>query len=282
MRELDFCDNVYISPKRSVSFVARVMPSLHFWIRFVGIVLHSGFLARRGKYDSVAWQASSGEVFTYVENVGIDIRIEGIEHLRELEGPCVIIGNHMSLLETVLMPAIVLPTRSMTFVVKESLTRYPVFKDVIDVCKPVAISRTNPREDLKKVLDEGAKHLAAGTSVMIFPQATRSHIFDPRQMSTIGVKLAKKAGVPIVPLALKTDALKNGRILKDIGPLDTSIPIRFAFGTPFPVDGKGGQEHDWVVSFIGGKLQECGGGNYSSSSLSTRSGSSEKSSSSSS
>lgn len=251
MKELQFQNGLYITKERSISLLARLMPSFHFWVRLVGVVLRSGSLARKGKYDEAAWQASSREIYDFVEDVGGRIRISGMENLENLDGPCVIVANHMSFLETVLLPGMILRSHEMTFVIKESLLDYPVFKDVIQVCSPIAVTRTNPRQDLKKVLTEGTKRLKEGVSVAVFPQSTRSHIFDPGQMSSIGVKLAKKADVPIIPLALKTDALKNGTIIKDIGKLDTSIPVHFAFGEPIRVEGKGAEEQRRITDYIG-------------------------------
>lgn len=251
MEELQFHNGLYVTKERSLSIFARYMPSLHFWVRLVGVVMRSGSLARKGKYDEAAWASSSREVYDFVEDVGGRIQISGIENLENLDGPCVIVANHMSFLETVLLPGMVLRSHKMTFVIKDGLLKYPIFKDVIQVCSPIAVTRTNPRQDLKKVLTEGTKRLKEGVSIAVFPQSTRSHIFNPEQMSSIGVKLAKKADVPIVPLALKTDALKNGTIVKDIGRLDTSIPIHFSFGEPLHVEGKGNEEQERITDYIG-------------------------------
>ncbi len=256
MNQLCFIDNQYATTPRKLSLVARYLPSLHFYTRFISIVFRCSAMARRGEYGAAEWSDSSGEVLGYLEDIGVRVQISGIEHVREIEGPCVIIGNHMSFIETLLLPVIVLPFRPMTFVVKQSLLEYPVFKHVMRSCDPVAISRTNPRQDLKVVLEEGEKRLSNGISVIVFPQSTRSHSFDPKQMSSIGVKLAKKAQVPIVPLALKTDALQNGKYIKDFGEIDRTIPVQFAFGEPFHVTGKGAEEQERITAFIGRKLQQ--------------------------
>ena len=66
----------------------------------------------------------------------------------------------------------------------------------------------------------------------------RTVTFDPEQFNTIGVKLAQKAKVPIIPLALKTNAWGNGKVLKDFGCIDTSKTVHFAFGEPIEVQAK--------------------------------------------
>ena len=68
------------------------------------------------------------------------------------------------------------------------------------------------------------------------------------------VKLAKKAGVPVVPVALKTDAWGNGKRLKDFGRIDPLKKVYFSFGEPFEVKGKGTEEHQQIIDFIQGNL----------------------------
>lgn len=182
--------------------------------------------------------------------------VEGIQHLEGLDGPCVIVGNHMSMLETVVLPIIVQPIRDVTFVVKQSLLEYPIFCHVMRSRDPVAVSRVNPREDLKAVLDGGAERLQRGISIIIFPQTSRTPGFDPSQFNSIGVKLAQRAKVPLVPLALRTDAWQNGWPLKDFGRINVNRRAFFAFGRPLKVQGRGTEEHQQIIEFIQGRLKE--------------------------
>ncbi len=213
-------------------------------------------MCKKGLYNRGEWCSSSLRIFRMLEKTGAQIEITGIEHLEQVGGPCVIIGNHMSLLETVILPTIVQSVRDVTFVVKQSLLDYPVFKHVMRFCDPVAVSRTNPREDFKAVMTGGQARLQEGVSIIVFPQTTRTVTFDPEQFNTIGVKLAQKAKVPIIPMALKTDAWGNGKVLKDFGRLDIRKTIHFAFGEPIHVQGRGSDEHQQVMDFIQQKQDE--------------------------
>ncbi len=211
-------------------------------------------MAKRGDYDAQDWVASSHDVLRELEKIGVQIEITGIEHVREHNRSAVIIGNHMSMMETFLLPVIIQPLMDVTYVVKESLLHYPVFKYVMRSRNPVAVGRTNPRKDLKTVMTQGVERLGSGISVIVFPQTTRAQTFDPKQMSSIGVKLAKKADVSVIPLALKTDAWQNGKMFKDFGRIDRSITARFAFGKPLKVSGRGNEEHQAVNDFIAEKM----------------------------
>ena len=72
------------------------------------------------------------------------------------------------------------------------------------------------------------------------------------------MKLAKRADVPIIPVALKTDFQQPGRLCKDFGPVDRSKTIRFEFGGPITVTGNGKETHKEIVQFIVTRLRQWG------------------------
>ncbi len=256
MKLLNYSNETYLTGPRTISLPARIAPSLFFYWRFFGIVYTASRKAKRGVYDDAEWYNSSFQVVDCLERIGIRFQVTGIEHFQKVEGPCVVIGNHMSMMETVVLPIIIGSVKRLTFVIKESLLAYPVFKHIMRSRDPIAVSRTNPRQDLVKVMELGMERLEGGVSIIVFPQTTRAATFDPAQMSSIGVKLAKKAGVPIMPLALKTSAWKNGKIIKDLGKIDVPNDVHFAFDAPLTVQGKGTEEHQRIVDFIQNKLRE--------------------------
>jgi 1-acyl-sn-glycerol-3-phosphate acyltransferase len=201
---------------------------------------------------------SSFEVFNALEAAGVGFEITGVENFRQLEGPCVFIGNHMSILETFILPAIIEPYKDTTFVVKKSLIDYPVFRYVMRSREPVVVGREDPREDLKTVFEEGSRILASGRSIVVFPQKTRASVFIPEEFNTIGEKLAKKANVPIIPIALKTDAWNNGNLLKDFGRIDPAKKVYFHFGEPLTVKIRGVEEHAEIIALIQAHLAKWG------------------------
>ena len=242
--------NNYKSPPVTLSIWRRQFSTFLFYLSFFFIVLKASITARKGRYTDEAWIKSSREVFEALEKNGVRIEVSGVENIKSVKGPVVIIGNHMSMMETLLLPAIIQPIKPITFVVKESLMNYPVFKHILRSRNPISLTRTNPRQDLKTIMTEGVDRINNAISIIVFPQTTRSHSFDPAQMSSIGVKLAKKAGATVVPLALKTDCWENGKRFKDFGRLNTAKTAHFAFGEPLNVAGKGDEEQDQINTFI--------------------------------
>ena len=133
----------------------------------------------------------------------------------------------MSTLETMIFPSIICSIKRVTFVVKESLVKHPLFKDVMLSRDPIVVGRSDPRKDLEAVMNGGADLLSKGISIVIFPQSTRSLEFRPEEFNSLGVKLAKKAGVPVVPVAIKTDFWGNGKYIKELGPIDGKKPVHY-------------------------------------------------------
>lgn len=262
MHEVLRVDSSYATAmtKKSPSGIVKIWPSLYFYSHFVGIVIKASRLAKAGRYDGEEWTQSSFEVLQLLERIGLQIEIRGLAEFTAFDGPCVIIGNHMSMMETLLLPVMVQPLKPVTFVIKESLLTYPVFRHVMRSRNPVAVTRTNPRRDLKTVLEEGSKRLEEGTSIIVFPQTTRTTAFDPAEMTSIGVKLAKKAEVPIVPLALRTDAWMNGKYLKDFGRINIGRKVYFAFAPALRVEGKGNEEHQRITECIAAQLSRWNAG----------------------
>ena len=254
--ELIFEGGAYNTAPEKDWALLRALPSFFFYCQDAVIVLKASWRAKRGRYDTAAWIASSRCIVRALESVGVKFEIAGVDNVRKLDTPCVFIANHMSILETFVLPGIIVPFRDTTFVVKRSLVEYPVFKHVMRSRDPVTVTRTNPREDLRAVLEGGEQRLKAGISIVVFPQTTRATVFDPMDFNSIGVKLAKKAGAPIVPIALKTDAWGNGRYLKDFGKIRPCAKVDFAFGKPLWVKDRGREEHEEIVRFITDKLQE--------------------------
>ena len=109
-------------------------------------------------------------------------------------------------------------------------------------------------------MEGGIERLQRGISIVVFPQTTRSLTFDPSQFNTIGVKLALRAKVPVVPIALKTDAWGNGKWFKDLGPIDPEKTVYIAFGEPIVVQGRGDQQHRQIINFIESSLSHWSGG----------------------
>ncbi|NCC23879.1 MAG: 1-acyl-sn-glycerol-3-phosphate acyltransferase [Deltaproteobacteria bacterium] len=244
----------YRTEKQTVPFPVQIWPTPFFYARVYGVVRRASALARAGRYKDPEWAASSGSIVDALESVGGTVSVDNLFAFRNAGGPCVVVANHMSTLETFLLAFFLCPFGPVTFVVKEALLDYPLFGPVMRSRDPIVVGRQNPRHDLQAVLEDGCDRLSQGISVIVFPQTTRSAVFDPARFNSIGVKLARKGSVPVVPLALKTDAWGTGRLIKDFGPIRPEIPTMFEFADPMPIKGPGKEEQARIVEFIATRL----------------------------
>ncbi len=245
----------YQTPVRRVFFLARWLPSLFYYPQFIYQILKYSRLAQQGKFGAQEWQQSSQRSTLALETVGVEFEITGVDKFASLAGPCVFVVNHMSTLETIALPGLIQPYKDCIFVLKRGMVEYPVFKHIMLARNPIVVDRENPREDLKVVLEEGCSSIARGRSVIVFPQTTRTLQFDPDQFNTIGIKLAKRANVPVVPIAVRTDAWGIGPKIKELGRIDPSKKVYIAFGEPISINGRGTDEHKQVIEFIQQKLK---------------------------
>ncbi len=245
----------YHTPAGKIGAVARRFPSAVFYLELLKIVRDAGKAARRGEYSDDDWIRSSRRTREALEAVGVRFSIEGTAAFIGLDSPAVFAGNHMSVLETFVLPSIIQPHRPVTFVVKKELLDYPAFGPVLAGRRPIVVSRQDPRKDLETVLREGEQRLREGTSVIVFPQNTRTPDFNPARFNSLGVKLARRAGVPVVPFALRTDAWGTGKWLKDFGRISPGLPVRISFGEAIRVEGNGREGQARLVKFILERLQ---------------------------
>jgi len=230
----------------------------YFYSRYLKNLLRYRKEVLSGKYDNEAWVKSAYETLELVEDCGGRFEISGLDNLKTIKRPVVFVSNHMSTLETHILPLLIEPYLDVTFIVKESLIKTPIFGHILQSREPIAISRENPRADLIKVFTEGKKVLDGGRSIILFPQSFRSAEFKEEDFNTLGVKLAVKAGVSVVPVALKTDLWSNGKILKEFGSLKRERIAHFAIGKEISITGNRKEIHAEVIDFIKNKLDSWG------------------------
>jgi 1-acyl-sn-glycerol-3-phosphate acyltransferase len=226
----------------------------YFVLEYIKVVLRCRKVALSGTYDTAAWAASSMDIFKIIEDCGGKFHITGMENIHRYREPMVFIGNHMSTLETMILPVLIAPSKEVTFVVKEPLVNHFFFGPIMRARNPIVVSRTDSRADFTTVMEKGQELLANGTSVIIFPQSTRRIDLIPSEFNSLGVKLARAARVQVVPVALKTTFWGNGKLMSHLGPIHRADPIHIEFGTPFPIKGNGREENQQIISFIDSRL----------------------------
>lgn len=198
-----------------------------------------------------------------VERLGMNVSIEGFLQREAHHGPVMYLCNHMSSVETILLPPLLLAYGPLSYVAKASLAHLPFLEKAAERTGMIPIGRKSPREDLVNMLRIGTERIRNGESFLIFPQGTRSPVFSRHQYSSIGAKLAEKAGCPIVPIAVDTRCQPTRttgvfrKVFKDFGTVDPSLDIRCACGPVIPC-GKSKEMHEAAFDWMAGKLESWG------------------------
>ena len=102
------------------------------------------------------------------------------------------------------------------------------------------------------MLTGGVERLKRGISMVVFPQGTRTTDYDEAKFNSIAIKIAKRAGVPVVPIAMRTDAWgSDGWKVRDFGKIRPQCPVHFEFGEPMEIEGNGRDNQARLAAFIG-------------------------------
>ena len=127
---------------------------------------------------------------------GVRYTISGIENLPARA--CVVVSNHQSSWETIFL-ATLFP--QLSILLKRELLRIPLFGWALALTRPIAIDRASPRAALKQMVETGARRLASGCSVLVFPEGTRVSAGQAIRFSRGAAQLAIQCGVDLVCVA---------------------------------------------------------------------------------
>jgi 1-acyl-sn-glycerol-3-phosphate acyltransferase len=175
---------------------------------------------------------------------GLSIPLE-VEQEQELDPdrPFLFMSSHRSVFDIF---ALFLATRhSLRMVAKRELFFIPVFGWALWMCGFIPIDRSN-RESAIRSLQEAARKVREGISVLVFPEGTRGPGDGLLPFKKGGFVLALEAGVPVVPIAI----LGSERIMPK-GSLEVGRGrIQVRMGRPIPTAGRGSRDRDHLMGEV--------------------------------
>lgn len=124
-----------------------------------------------------------------------------------VDGPVVLVANHPSLLD---VTAIIARMPHVCCVVKSSLIYSPLVGRLLRACGHVAAGDGSLMGGMG-VLDTVRARLAEGFPVLVFPEGTRSPHAGMHRFRRGAFEIAKRAGVPVMPLFLRCDPPALGK-----------------------------------------------------------------------
>ena len=158
---------------------------------------------------------------------GLDFEIEGADNLQR-ERPAIFVFNHQSLLDSMVLAHLL--REDVVALCKEEMAATPVLGPLLRQADTIFVKRDE--QDQRQVLQSAMQVLHSGRSLVIAPEGTRSTLGDVQPFKHGAFFLARKAGVPIVPIVLHNvkDALPKG------GWLIRPATIRVSVLAPIPAD----------------------------------------------
>jgi len=129
----------------------------------------------------------------------VRLSVRGAERIRR-GGPYLFLSNHQSQFD-ILAVVLALPIQ-FRILAKKELFYIPIFGWVLKLAGFVGIDRGN-REKAIRSLQEAARRLRAGTSLLVYAEGTRSPDGALLPFKKGGFMLAIEAGVPVVPITIQ-------------------------------------------------------------------------------
>ena len=124
--------------------------------------------------------------------------IEGTPPADIGRSPYVVVANHESQADPFLLSWLPFDMR---WVAKEELFKPPLTGWAMRFGGDIALRR-GARDSVREMMDECERALAAGISIMMFPEGTRSKDGDLLPFKDGAFALALRAGVPVLPIAI--------------------------------------------------------------------------------
>jgi 1-acyl-sn-glycerol-3-phosphate acyltransferase len=210
-------------PSRLISrllWPAYALYGIYAWVLFlvlamlavVGVLILPNLRARRAL---TGWVARS-----ILRLAGMPLAVKGLSNLPD--GPCVVVANHCSYLDGVVMKA-ALPAR-FAFVIKREMDRVPVAGVLLRGIGSEFVERFDRHKgasDARRVLRTASK----GQSLVFFPEGTFANSRGLLKFHTGAFAIAARAQSPVVPCVIRGTrvALPGSRILPRPARLEVEI-----------------------------------------------------------
>ena len=179
---------------------------------------------------------------------GVKVRVDGLKNI-DPDQAYVFAANHQSQFDIFVLLAY-LPIQ-FRWLAKKELFRIPFLGVGMKGAGYIPIDRSNRKEAFKSI-DLAAARVREGTSVVIFPEGTRTVDGTLQSFKKGGFHLAIKSKRPIVPVSLSG----TFAILPKKGFRIRPQTVLIYLGDPVPTEDIGVQDRDWLISEIRRRIQE--------------------------
>jgi 1-acyl-sn-glycerol-3-phosphate acyltransferase len=138
---------------------------------------------------------------------GVRVKVQGLE-LLDAKQAYVFVSNHRSYLDTAAM--FIYTGRRIGLLAKKELLKVPVLGVGMGFVNVMAIDRSN-RESAIRTTEAAAQRIKSGVSFAVFVEGTRAKPGELLPFKKGAFYMARQAGVPVVPVAIKNSDVLMGK-----------------------------------------------------------------------
>ena len=139
-----------------------------------------------------------GTLLVAFKALGLKLRVEGAHHVPRT-GPAVMASNHISHLDFIFVGLGARQSRRyVRFMAKESIFNHRVAGPLMRGMHHISVDREAGLQSFRDALNA----LKAGEVVGLFPEATISRSFEPKEFKSGAERLAKASKAPLLPVAV--------------------------------------------------------------------------------
>src|ERR1043165_8173339 len=138
---------------------------------------------------------------------GVKVHVRGLD-LLDPKQTYVFVSNHRSYIDTATL--FVYLERSIGLLAKKELLKVPVLGVGMGFVNVMAIDRTN-RESAIRTTEAAARRIQSGVSFAVFVEGTRAKPGELLPFKKGAFYMARQAGVPVVPVAIKNSDVLMGK-----------------------------------------------------------------------
>ncbi|GAA2920697.1 HAD-IB family hydrolase [Streptomyces enissocaesilis] len=152
---------------------------------------------------------------------GVEVAIRGGERPAQV-GPAVYVANHTSPLDAVVLARLI--EGDWCAVAKRELGSVPVLGSCLRFADTLFVDRNRPLQSAG-LLDRAVERLSSGRSVLVLPEGTRALTPDVGPFRSGAFRIAARAGVPVVPIAIHnaTDVMTRSGLTLRPGTIEVTV-----------------------------------------------------------
>lgn len=179
---------------------------------------------------------------------GADLSVDGLDNIPD--EAVLFVGNHQGYFD--ILATFIYIERGVGYVAKKEFIKIPFLNLWMKGINCLFLDRENIKEGLKTIL-QGVELLKSGYNIFIFPEGTRNQGEEMLPFKEGSTKMAEKAKVPIIPVAISgtADLFENNHALRV-----TPAKVHISFGKPILASELPKEERKFLGAYVQRQIKE--------------------------